>query len=158
MQRHLDALLAFTERLIGNRSDAEDICQETFARAWRRAREWKPGRAQYRTWLFQVAHNQVRDRWRRQRPTEEISEALVSAELMPDQAADAEAQSHRVRAALQSLPERQRATIILSHYHGHTNIETAELLKVSVEAVESLLGRARRRLRELLATELEELA
>ena len=59
--------MAFAERMTGSRADAEDIAQDTFARAWQQAARWQPGRAQYRTWLFQVALNRTRDRWRRER-------------------------------------------------------------------------------------------
>jgi RNA polymerase sigma-70 factor (ECF subfamily) len=61
--------------------------------------------------------------------------------------------ARRVEAALQALPPRQRAAVTLTHYQGFTNIEAAETLGISVEAVESLLGRARRQLRIALATE-----
>ncbi len=155
VQRHLNDMLAFIERMTGNRADAEDIAQDTFTKAWQQARKWRPGRAKYRTWLFQVAMNQTRDRWRRQRPTEDLNEVLISPEPMPDQAADSAAQAQRVRAALLALPERQRCAMILSHYHGMNNIEAAQALEISVEAVESLLGRARRTLRQKLATERE---
>lgn len=155
VQRHLNDLLAFVERMTGNRADAEDICQDSFTRAWQQAGNWVPGRARYRTWLYQVAMNQTRDRWRRQRPTDELSEALQCPQPGPDDALDTAAQSARVQAALHALPERQRAAIILNHYHGLSNIEAADVLKISVEAVESLLSRARRSLRQQLATERE---
>ncbi|MGJ8669020.1 MAG: sigma-70 family RNA polymerase sigma factor [Oceanococcus sp.] len=155
VQRHLNDMLAFIERMTGNRADAEDICQDSFAKAWQQAAKWKPGKAKYRTWLYQVAMNQTRDRWRRQRPSEELNETIICDQATPDQAAQTAAQSQRVQIALQALPERQRGAIILNHYHGLTNIEAAEVLKISVEAVESLLGRARRTLRQQLATEME---
>lgn len=155
VQRHLNEVLAFIERMTGNREDAEDIAQDTFATAWQQAAKWQPGRARYRTWLFQVAMNRARDGWRRQRPTEELDENLISLAPTPDQAVAAAALSQRVRAALQALPERQRGAVILSHYHGLSNSESAAVLKISVEAVESLLGRARRALRQALAAEME---
>jgi RNA polymerase sigma-70 factor (ECF subfamily) len=62
----------------------------------------------------------------------------------------------RVRGAVDALPERQRLAILLSHYEGCGNPETAQILGVSVEAVESLLSRARRSLKQALAAELED--
>ena len=59
----------------------------------------------------------------------------------------------RVKEAIETLPERQRAALLLSHYEGLSNPETAEILDISVEAVESLLSRARRSLRQILAGE-----
>ena len=155
VQRHLNDLVAFVERMTDNRADAEDIAQESFARAWQQAKYWKTGKAKYRTWLFQVAMNQLRDNRRRQRPTGPLDETIVCPQSNPEQITDAAAQAVRVRVALQALPERQRGAMILRHYHGMTNIETAQTLNISVEAVESLLGRARRTLRETLVAEME---
>ena len=155
VRRHLDGVLAFAERMTGQRADAEDIAQDTFARAWEQAPRWRPGRAAYRTWLFQVAANRARDRWRRQRPAERIDDTRVSEQPLPEQQLEAGQRSRRVREALQALPERQRAAVILRHYHGMGNIEAAQVLGVSVEAVESLLGRARRALRRALARDME---
>jgi RNA polymerase sigma-70 factor (ECF subfamily) len=59
--------------------------------------------------------------------------------------------------ALARLPHRQRAAVVLTHYQGLSNGEAAEILKVSVDAVESLLVRARRRLRALLRPQLDDL-
>jgi RNA polymerase sigma-70 factor (ECF subfamily) len=150
---HLDAVLAFAERMVGRRADAEDIAQDTFAKAWQQAKRWKPGRAQYRTWLLQVAMNLIRDRWRRQKPSEALDDTIADPQPTPDSRLQSATQSERVKAALQQLPNRQRAAIILSHYHGLGNIETAKTMGISVESVESLLGRGRRSLREMLNNE-----
>ncbi|MDF1692400.1 MAG: sigma-70 family RNA polymerase sigma factor [Zhongshania sp.] len=153
VNRHLDAVLGFAERMIGTRADAEDIAQDTFAKAWQQARRWKPGQAQYRTWLFQLAMNLIRDRWRKQRPSEPLDDTIADTQATPDSQLQSAAQAARVNAALQQLPERQRAAIILNHYHGLGNIETALAMDASVESVESLLGRARRSLRQSLNSE-----
>ncbi|MGJ8687216.1 MAG: sigma-70 family RNA polymerase sigma factor [Spongiibacteraceae bacterium] len=157
VSRHLDAVVAFAQRMTGIRADAEDVAQDTFAKAWQQARRWEPGRAQYRTWLFQVAMNLMRDRWRRQRPSQPLDESLADSRSGPDDQAQSVAQAQRVNVALQQLPDRQRAAMVLSHYHGLTNIELAKTMGISVEAVESLLGRARRTLRETLLNERAEL-
>lgn len=157
VNRHLDAVLAFAQRMVGVRADAEDIAQDTFAKAWQQAKRWQPGKAQYRTWLLQVALNLMRDRWRRQRPTQELDEALPDDSPTPEHQTHASAQAERVKAALQQLPQRQRAAMVLSHYQGLSNIELAKAMELSVDAVESLLGRARRTLRETLASERTEL-
>ena len=59
--------------------------------------------------------------------------------------------ARQVRAAIDQLPERQRAALVLAHYDGLGNIETADVMDTTVEAVESLLGRARRTLKKNLA-------
>lgn len=158
MERHLPRMVALARRMLGNRADAEDVAQEVFLRVWTHAERWQPGRAQFGTWLHRVATNLCLDRLRKRRPEniDDIPEP-VSADPRPDENLEHRQLAERVEAALQTLPERQRTAIVLSHYQGLTNIEAAEILEVSVEAVESLLGRARRHLRGVLATEKDEI-
>ena len=77
----------------------------------------------------------------------------MSDEPGPDVIFEQQELANRVEIALQALPARQRAAVTLTHFQGLTNIEAAETLEISVEAVESLLGRARTALRVSLATE-----
>ena len=158
MTRHLGRVVALARRMLGNQADAEEIAQEVFLRVWKHAENWEPGRAQFSTWLHRVATNLCLDRLRKQ--------GMDDLDAIPEPASDdptpyeAMAQkdvARRVDAALQALPPRQRLAITLSHYQGLTNIEAAEVMEVTVEAVESLLGRARRALKAALATEKEEL-
>jgi RNA polymerase sigma-70 factor, ECF subfamily len=159
MQRHLGRIVARGRRMMGNQADAEEIAQEVFLRVWTHAERWEPGRAQFGTWLHRVAANLCLDRLRRRRGTADIDEMpdLVSGELAPDARLEADELAARVEEALQQLPERQRAAIVLSYYQELSNGETAEVLDVTIEAVESLLSRGRRQLRKLLATEKQEL-
>lgn len=157
MERHLPRMVALARRMLGSQADAEDVAQEVFLRVWTHAERWQPGRAQFGTWLHRVATNLCLDRLRKRRPEniDNIPEP-VSPDPRPDENLEHRQLAERVEAALQMLPERQRTAIVLSHYQGLTNIEAAEILEVSVEAVESLLGRARRQLRVTLATEKDE--
>lgn len=159
MERHLGRVVAVARRMMGNQADAEEVAQEVFLRVWTHAERWQPGKAQFGTWLYRVAANLCLDRLRRLRPSVDIDEMpdLVSGEPGPDARLEQDQLAARVEAALQQLPERQRLAIALSHYEGFSNTETAEILEVSVEAVESLLSRGRRQLRVLLATERDEL-
>lgn len=108
-------------------------------------------RAAHPFWLHRVAYNQCIDRLRRRRP--------ISLDVLPepfDPSENPAGTLHRlelagaVAAAIGQLPERQRAAVVFVHQEGLSNIETAELMGISVEAVESLLARARRALRKLL--------
>ena len=80
-------------------------------------------------------------------------EALVDGRASATRALDDRQRRERVRDALQELPERQRAALVLCYYQDRTNIEAAEILGVSVDALESLLSRARRTLKTALAAE-----
>lgn len=154
MDRHLTRIVALARRMLGNHADAEEVAQEVFLRVWTHADRWEPGRAQFSTWLHRVATNLCLDRLRRQGMTDidSIPEPESEAPGPYEQLAQSDL-AKSVEAALQRLPARQRAAITLSHFQGLTNIEAAEVLDVTVEAVESLLGRARRQLRIFLATE-----
>jgi RNA polymerase sigma-70 factor (ECF subfamily) len=150
--RKLPRMLALAQRMLGDAAEAEDVAQEAMLRAWRNAPRWVPGKAKFDTWLHRVALNLCYDRLRRKREiaTDSPPERRDDGPA-PDRgllAADAGA---AVNAALAALPDRQREAIVLCHYQELSNIEAAALMKVSVEALESLLSRGRRALRQALA-------
>jgi RNA polymerase sigma-70 factor (ECF subfamily) len=151
MGRHLPRILNLSRRMLGNQAEAEDVAQEVFLRVWTHAARWKPGAAKFETWLHRVAINLCYDQLRKKRPThlDAIAEPVdpapgPAASLFQSQVSAA------VEAALEELPERQREAIVLCHHQGLTNIDAAEVMGVSVEALESLLSRGRRTLKERL--------
>lgn len=148
----LPRILALARRMLGDATEAEDVAQETFVRAWRQAAGWRPGAARFDTWLHTVTLNLCRDRLRRRRDTV-MPELPEIADPAPpaDAALDETAQASAVRAAITALPERQREAILLVHYQDLTNIAAAEAMEISVEALESLLSRGRRSLRATFA-------
>ena len=151
MEAHLGRIQGFAWRMLGDVGEAEDVAQEAFLRLWRQAGRWRT-EARVGTWLHRVAHNLCIDRLRKRRGTsgEELPDLVDPA---PGPAAERQrAQIARsVEIALSRLPERQRAAIALVHYQELGNIEAADIMGVSVEAMESLLSRGRRALREALA-------
>ena len=144
-------VLAVSRRVLGNDAEAEDVAQEAFLRLWRQADKWEPGRARVGTWLYRVAVNLSIDRLRRR--TETSDENVPEPVEQGDQHRSLEEQDLRdeMDAALQALPERQRMALVLFHYEGLAMSEAAELMEISVEALESLLARARRTLKRQLA-------
>jgi RNA polymerase sigma factor (sigma-70 family) len=152
LDRRLPRILALARRMLNDAGEAEDVAQETFLRGWRQARSWRPGGAKFDTWLHRVALNLCYDRLRRRR---EVVMADPPEQVDPGPRPDAGLlggeRARRVEAALAALPERQREAIVLCHYQGLGNIEAAGLMAVSVEALESLLGRGRRSLRAALS-------
>lgn len=152
MRRHLPKMLALARRMLRDSGEAEDAVQEAFLRLWTHAARWQPGRAKFETWLYRVTLNKCFDRLRR-RPTSNLEEALDVVDPAPGPATSLEnaVLSEQIETALGALPERQRAAIQLCHFQDCGNIEAAEILGVSVEALESLLSRGRRALRARLA-------
>jgi len=147
VERHLDAIHAFNYRMTRNAEDAADLAQETFLRVWSSARTWRPHRVRFTTWAYRIARNLCIDAHRRRRETEEIApEALADDTDPPDQAPARARLGQLLRQAISELPERQRTALVLCH-DGMSNRDAAAVLDVSVDALESLLARARRALR-----------
>lgn len=150
-ERHLASILRYAARMLGDATEAEDVAQETFLRLWQEARRFEPRSAKPSTWLYRIAHNLCVDRLRRRREVGSDALDRKSGGDRPSGLYDRKELATAVAAALTALPERQRAAVVLVHYEGMDNIEAAEVLGCGVEAVESLLARGRRTLRERLA-------
>jgi len=144
-------VFAVARRMVGNDADAEDIAQDVFLRLWRKPPDLSDERALLSTWLYRVASNLSIDRLRRKRPDpmDETSE-IPSSDAGPDVAAAGQQVARQIDAALAALPDRQRLALTLTYYEGCSNIETAEIMETTAEAVESLLSRARRGVRATL--------
>jgi RNA polymerase sigma factor (sigma-70 family) len=150
--RKLPRLLALATRMLGDRMEAEDVAQEVFVRIWKQAPRWREGEAKVDTWVHRVALNLCYDRLRGRRevPDDDLPDEVDPAAL-PDAALEARAQDERVREALAALPARQREALVLNYYQEMSNIDAAALMGITVDALESLLARARRNLRAQLA-------
>jgi len=169
LEAHRVPLRGHCYRMLGSAFDAEDAVQETMVRAWQALDRFE-GRASLRTWLYRIATNvcldALSDRSRRARPMEEGPsgsigdqlevrdqrhwlEPVPDARVLPTDASPFELtalrQSIRLAfvSALQHLPPRQRAALLLSEVLGWSAAEVAECLDMSVAAVNSALQRAR---------------
>ena len=169
LETHRAALTGHCYRMLGSAFDAEDAVQDTMVRAWQSIHRFE-GRSSLRTWLYRIATNVCLDalaeRTRRARPVEERPVGTVNDDLdarprthwlepvpdaraIPRDAAPFEQarlrQSIRLAfvAALQHLPPRGRAALILTEVLGWSAAETAETLETSIAAVNSALQRAR---------------
>ncbi len=143
-------LHAIVWRILRDKTEAEDVAQETLLRLWREAPSLTITAVE--AWAFRVASNLAIDRHRRKKPL-----ATETPPDQPDPGGGAEnalrkAQlSAEVDAAIDALPERQRLALILVHFEEVSQKIAADALGVSVDALESLLARARRTLRDKLA-------
>jgi RNA polymerase sigma-70 factor, ECF subfamily len=151
LDRHLAGLQKFLIRTTGNGADADEVAQEAFLRIWTRADSWQSDRVRFTTWLFRIARNLAIDRHRRRRETNDEDLEQIADEA-PDTAhtIDAERRRKMMQNAIAQLPERQRTALVLCHFDGMSNPDAAAVLDVSVDALESLLARARRSLKNAL--------
>lgn len=151
MRRTTPRILGLANRLLNDPVEAEDIVQETFIRVWNAAERWQPGRAKVSTWISRIAINLCYDRMRRRREhlTDDVPERVDET---PSQEASLVRQQsgNRVAAAVAELPDRQRMALEFVHFQEMSNIEAAKLMEISVEALESLLARGRRKLKTIL--------
>lgn len=159
MRVHLAKTVRLATRIMGGAAAAEDIAQEAFVRVWKNAVRWEDPEtrgAQFSTWLYRIVLNLCIDEKRKNRTVNvdddfDMADDRLNAEGRLQQ----REQTARVKAALDQLPDRQRAAFVLCFYEEYSNKEAADLLGISVKAIESLLVRARRTLRDLLQKERE---
>jgi RNA polymerase sigma-70 factor (ECF subfamily) len=152
VEQHLNPLYRFAWRMLGNSKDADDIVQETFIKVWRNAHQWHAGKAKLSTWLHSIVHHDCIDLYRQQNQfvTVDLAEA---AEVMAPETTSGIYQmeiSEQVEYVLQQLPPRQKSAVLLCYYQGLNNQEAADILNINVAALESLLARARKTLKQLL--------
>ena len=152
---HIKSVSRCAYRILGNRNDAADICQETFLRVWLHPEKWEPKKSKLVTWLYKIAYNLCVDQVRKSRrnnfvldPQREFEEILHSTDA---EEIHSTIKHRRLNFGLRMLPENQRSALTLCHYSGFSNKEAAEIMNVSVRALESLLARARRSLKKVLS-------
>lgn len=145
-------------RMLGNRTEAEDVTQDAMMRLWQMAPDWVPGQAQVSTWLYRVTLNLCVDLRRRKRPEpiENLPDLQDGAVSVTDKIQDT-ARKDALQSALDQLPDRQRQAVILRHIEELSNPEIAGIMDISVEAVESLTARGKRALAAILAGRRDEL-
>jgi RNA polymerase sigma factor (sigma-70 family) len=160
--RHAEKLFHYLLRSLQNEDDASDLAQETFVRIYQ-------GRARYdrtkkfSTWLYAIASNLVRDRyrWRSRHPQVSLDaenpltgsnfkDNLDTAEPAPDATLQTQERADAVRKALAALPEDLRQPLILATYEDLPHAEIASILNCSTKAVETRIYRARQQLRTTL--------
>jgi len=151
-------VMGYAARLLNDRTEAEDVAQEAMLRLWKTAPDWRQGEAKVSTWLYRVVSNLCTDRLRKKRG--------VALDSVPEPEDDKPSASQRMidtqrtaalYEALDRLPDRQRQAVVLRHIEGAMNPEIAQILEISVEAVESLTARGKRALKAALADKRTEL-
>jgi RNA polymerase sigma-70 factor (ECF subfamily) len=143
------ALNKFAGRLCRNKDSADDLTQETLAKAWKARRRFAPG-SNLRQWLFTIMHNHFRSEQRRawrQEPWDALAAERISAppgeQLWSVELGDA-------ARALNALPPRQRDTLLLAGFGGFSTEETATLLDCRPKAIKNRVCRARQVVRQML--------
>jgi RNA polymerase sigma-70 factor (ECF subfamily) len=155
VRRHHGRMMRIAWRIAGDQASAEDIVQEAFTRAWIKAPTWQVssdgGAARFTTWLTRIVLNLAIDGKRRVQPLRlEAAGQVVAPGSPADTQLEHTQEQYMLKRAVAALPERQRAAIALTYDEGLSNGEAAVSLGTTVGALELLLVRARRSLRESL--------
>ena len=160
MTRHMRAIYAFALNLCRNADDAEDLTQDTFVRCFTKAHTYKPGQVKVTTWLHTLTRNLAIDAFRRKRwtlesETDEFGGSMdyIADDRSPDALLELKDRENQLQACLWRLPERQRTALLLCYHRGFSNREAAAVLGVSLDALVSLLARARRTLKAAMKAE-----
>ncbi|HCI87646.1 MAG TPA: RNA polymerase sigma-70 factor, partial [Gammaproteobacteria bacterium] len=121
VSQHLNAISHYAFRLLGNRKDTEDICQEVFLKLWTNASKWQPEKAKLTTWLHRITHNLCIDYLRKHGRTHTSDTLDIGAaeHLLETPQSDEQNESiaidekQRVNHAISLLPETQRSALML---------------------------------------------
>ncbi len=157
VRRYGDGVLGYLFRMTGNRDQAEDLFQETFKRVHEKARTFRG--SSFKSWLFTIATRVAIDgaRRRKRRATISLDQEIDCGQDNPSQLADTtvaedatdpadelvrKEQKERVREAIESLPVRQRATLVLAYYQQLSYREVADAMGCSVGTVKTQMSRA----------------
>jgi RNA polymerase sigma-70 factor (ECF subfamily) len=148
IERESPRLLRFALGMLGSLEEAEDVVQETLLSLWENAATWTP-EARIGTWLYRVCYNRSIDRLRRRRAfvDDSVLDALPDTVEPPDLHLIHGEAARDVREAVARLAPRQRTAVLLFHFQDLQQREAAEIMGISEAALESLLARARRRMR-----------
>lgn len=151
--RHAARVYALAHRILGNSTDAEDVVQDVFSQAWRKAATYRADRGSVVAWLLVMTRTRALDRVRARKPSEQReqrlddcdSPALASKAAPPADELIAREEADRVRAAVMQLPLDQRQALELAYFDGLSQTEIAAKLQTP-------LGTVKTRIRAALAT------
>lgn len=167
MSRHAEKLFQYLVRSLQNEDDAADLAQETFVRVYQNCARFDT-RKKFSTWLYAIASNRVRDRyrWRTRHPQvsldaandatgNDFGESLADHAPSPSESVRSEERAETVRRAVAALPRDLRLPLVLAEYEEKSHAEIGEILGCSAKAVEVRIYRARKELRVSLGKLLE---
>ncbi len=151
VSRYYKPVYRMVWRMMNGNAETEDVAQEAFIKLWANPAQIREAKA-LKGWLMRVASNLAVDRLRKKQfvDIEAIGE-IVDPKQRTDAGLDGKTATRRVDQAIARLPERQKLAVTLVYFEGMSNMAAASVMEVSVDAIESLLTRGRRALKESLA-------
>ena len=151
--RHTDRFFRTAYRISGDAFEAEDIVQESFLKLWQKPEIWQDGKgAKFTTWFYRIVSNQAVDHVRKKKPQTGLEplEHVVNHAGTQEQTIQRTEEQAMLEDAIGKLPKRQKRALNLCIYEELSNKEAAEIMGVGVKALESLLSRAKGKLKDNL--------
>ncbi|WND03684.1 sigma-70 family RNA polymerase sigma factor [Temperatibacter marinus] len=149
--------VAIALRMTGNRALADDIAQQVFMKIWQYPDRYDPEKAKFSTWFYRVVTNQTLDEIKKKKPLQ-LPDDFDQIEQKPsaEEGLMTKDQQVLIKQTLESMPDRQKTVMTLTYFEDLSNAEVAQVMEISVKAVESLLVRSRKLLREKLSSRMEQ--
>lgn len=162
-RRYSNMLLALAQRVLGNRTDAEDVLQDALLQVWKQAERYDSKRSSVSTWLVLITRSRAIDRLRSRRVVDKTVTAVSlekpSAHTSPQGVGNVFnlERRHRLQQEMSRLPSEQRQVLELSFYQGWTQREIAESTSIPLGTVKTRTLLAMKKLRKALQDEIREL-
>ena len=150
--KHTDRFFALAFRTLHNKSDAEDVVQTAFIKFWQKPQSWNSDKSQFTTWFYRVVINACHDHHRKQKRNVDIDEKIFDNILEPIDSEQTLLEQHQhdcqrkklLEFAISKLPASQKDALNLVVYSELPQKQAAEIMNISLKALESLLVRAKR--------------
>ena len=151
-----DRVLALAYDLTGNYTDAQDVAQEAFIKAYRGLIRYQ-GKSAFYTWLYRITVNQARDLLRKRKEMVSVDSPGITAAISSEDVfssaenrLDNQVLQKAVEEALSGLSENQRTAVILTYFHGLSSAEAGEVMTISANTVRTHMLRALSKLKPML--------
>lgn len=155
VERRSEMFYAAAYRMVMNKEEAEDIVQDAFLKIWDKPKIWKPGKgAKFTTWFYRIVMNMALDQLQKTKNNvPDLVEKMVSDSPSQEKEMQLDQEQKALDEALKKLPEKQLMALNLCFYEEMSNKEAADVMGVSVKALESLLMRAKAGIKDNLYRE-----
>ena len=156
VERHTDRFFALAFRSLQDHADAEDVVQAAFVKLWQMPQAWDAGKAKFTTWFYRVIVNACHDHRRKFKHQLDVDDELLDTLMQAneceqgglEQRQKEERQQYCLEQAIYALSSSQRDALNLVVYSGLPHKHAAEVMGISIKAIESLLHRAKKSLRQ----------
>ena len=145
MNRYVNQVIRFAEKILGSLTEAEDVAQEVFVKIWKAAPNWTP-QASLKTWIYRITFNRCLDLKRKIK----YKLAMLEDTTLDHSRDDVSEESIAIREAVKLLPLKEKTAIILHHYEGYSQKEAAEIMGVSLRTFERNIACATENLKTIV--------